>query len=82
MTGNSCMLAQIHRKVTGAPDMIDYLKPRLFDKLGVADMYWDRQPDGTVFGGSGFHLRLEDLAKVSQLLLQRGVWRGERILPL
>ena len=82
MTGNSCMLAQIHRRVTGAADMIDYLRPRLFDKLDIADMYWDRQPDGTVFGGSGFHLRAEDLAKVAQLLLQGGVWRGERILPL
>ena len=82
MTGNSCMLARIHRKVTGEADMIEYLRPRLFDKLDISAMHWDRQPDGTVFGGSGFHLRLEDLAKVSQLLLQGGVWRGERILPL
>ena len=82
MTGNSCMLAQIHRKVTGAADMIEYLRPRLFDKLDITDMHWERQPDGTVFGGGGFYLRTEDLAKVSQLLLQGGVWKGERILPL
>jgi len=82
LTGNSCMLAQIHRKVTGAEDMIDYLRPRLFDKLGIVDMSWDRQPNGTVFGGSGFHLTGEDLAKVCQLLLQGGVWKGERLLPL
>lgn len=82
MTGNSCMLAQIHRKVTGAADMIDYLRPRLFDKLDIADLTWERQPDGTVFGGGGFYLKAEDLAKVAQLLLQGGVWKGERLLPL
>lgn len=82
MSGNTAMLAQIHRRITGEDDLVKYLRPRLFDKLGIADYEWCRQPDGTVLGGSGFELRLEDLAKVSQLFLNGGRWNGERVLPL
>lgn len=82
MTGNTCLLAQLHRRVTGEADMLAYLRPRLFDKLGMRPGPWMRQPDGTVFGGSGFHLTAEDLAKMAQLLLQEGVWQGERVAPL
>ena len=82
MSGNTAMLAQIHRKVTGVNDLVNYLYPRVFEKLGFGDFYWERQPDGTVLGGSGFELRTEDLAKVCQLLLDGGRWQGERVLPL
>ena len=82
MSGNTAMLAQILRRVTGEPDLVKYLDSRLFSKLGIEDMLWARQPDGTVAGGSGFELRTEDFAKVGQLLLQNGVWKGERLLPL
>ena len=80
--GNTAMLAQIHRKVTGADDLVEYLRPRLFDLLGITDFQWARQPDGTVLGCSGFELRTGDLAKVAQLLLQDGRWNGKRVLPL
>ena len=82
MNGNTAMLAQIHRRVTGADDLVEYLKPRLFDALGIDDFSWARQPDGTVLGCSGFELRTEDLAKVAQLLLRNGCWNGRRVLPL
>lgn len=82
MSGNTAMLAQILRRVTGEPDLVKYLDSRLFAKLGIEDKLWMRQPDGTVAGGSGFELRTEDFAKVGQLLLQNGVWKGERLLPL
>lgn len=83
MSGNTAMLALIHAKVTGEKDLIAYLKPRVFDKLGITSSYWPRLKDGTtVIGGSGFELKSEELAKVCLLLLNNGVWRGERILPL
>ncbi len=82
MSGNTAMLAQIHRKVTGAEDLIAYLRPRLFDKLGIDDLFWSRQRDNTVAGGSGLEMRTEDLAKICLLLLDGGRWHGERLLPL
>jgi len=82
MNGNTSMLADIHRKVTGVNDLMNYLYPRVFDKMGFGDYFWERQPDGTVLGCSGFELQTEDLAKVCQLLLDGGRWQGERLLPL
>ena len=83
MSGNTAMLALIHAKVTGEKDLIAYLKPRVFDKLGITSSYWPRLKDGTtVIGGSGFELKSEELAKICLLLLNDGVWQGERILPL
>jgi len=82
MNGNTSMLAEIHRKVTGINDLMNYLYPRVFDKMGFGDYFWERQPDGTVLGCAGFELQTEDLAKVCQLLLQGGRWQGERLLPL
>ncbi len=83
MSGNTTMLALIHAKVTGEKDLIAYLKPRIFDKLGIEASYWPRLQDGTtVIGGSGFELRTEDLAKICLLLKNEGVWKGERLLPL
>lgn len=83
MSGNTTMLALIHAKATGEKDLISYLKPRVFDKLGINATYWPRLKDGTtVIGGSGFELKSEDLAKICLLLQQNGIWLGERILPL
>ena len=83
MSGNTAMLALIHAKVTGEKDLIAYLKPRVFDKLGITSSYWPRLKNGTtVIGGSGFELKSEELAKICLLLLNDGVWQGERILPL
>jgi CubicO group peptidase (beta-lactamase class C family) len=83
MSGNTAMLALIHAKVTGEKDLLAYLKPRVFDKLGITSSYWPRLKDGTtVIGGSGYELKSEELAKICLLLLNNGVWQGERILPL
>ena len=83
MSGNTAMLSLIHAKATGEKDLIAYLKPRVFDKLGIDASRWPRLKDGTtVIGGSGFELKTEDLARTCLLLLNNGMWRGERILPL
>lgn len=59
----------------------DYLKPRLLEPLGIEDSWWEETPEGVTMGGSGFNLRTEDLAKLGQLLLQRGEWRGQQLVP-
>jgi CubicO group peptidase (beta-lactamase class C family) len=79
-TPASYMLSATIQKVT-AQTVRDYLVPRLFEPLGVATPAWDLSPEGYNLGGSGLHLRTEDLAKFGQLLLQRGEWNGRRLLP-
>jgi CubicO group peptidase (beta-lactamase class C family) len=79
-TPASYMLSATVQKVTGQT-VRDYLVPRLFEPLGIATPAWDLSPEGYNLGGSGLHLRTEDLAKFGQLLLQRGEWNGRRLLP-
>jgi len=74
------MLSAIVQKVTGQK-IIDYLKPRLFDPLGIAGADWEVNPEGINVGGWGLRLKTEDMAKFGQLFLQKGKWNGKQILP-
>ncbi|MES2519807.1 MAG: ChbG/HpnK family deacetylase [Bacteroidota bacterium] len=74
------MLSAIVQKVTGQK-IIDYLKPRLFDPLGITGIDWEIDPKGINTGGWGLRLKTEDMAKFGQLFLQKGIWKGKQILP-
>ena len=74
------MLSAIVQKVTGQR-VIDYLKPRLFDPLGISGIDWEIDPKGINTGGWGLRLKTEDMAKFGQLFLQKGKWNGKQILP-
>ncbi len=73
------MLSAIVQKVTGQK-VIDYLKPRLFDPLGITGMDWETDTKGINTGGWGLRLKTEDMAKFAQLFLQKGNWNGKQIL--
>ena len=75
------MLSAIVQKVTGQKTL-DYLKPRLFDPLGITGMDWEMDLQGINTGGWGLRLRTEDMAKFAQLFLQKGKWNGKQILPV
>ena len=74
------MLSAIVQKVTGQK-LIDYLKPRLFDPLGITGMDWEENLLSINTGGWGLRLKTEDMAKLGQLYLQKGMWNGNQILP-
>lgn len=76
----SYMLSAIVSRVTG--ETIEaYLKPRLFDPLGMRDVRWDIGPDGVNPGGNGISMRTEDGLKFGILHAQKGVWEGKQLLP-
>ena len=78
----SCeLLAAIVRRVSGF-GLMDYLKPRLFDKLGIdaKNLSWARMGDGCEFCSAGLQATTEDNLRLMTLYLQKGVWEGERIL--
>jgi len=74
------MLSAIVQKVTGQK-VIDYLKPRLFDPLGIEGVDWETSPQGINIGGWGLRVKTEDMAKLGQLFLQNGMWKGKQIIP-
>ena len=75
----SYMLAAIVQKVS-KQTLEEYLRPRLFEPLGILPPIWGKSPEGVNLGDGGITLRTEDLAKFGQLYLQQGVWSGKRLL--
>ena len=41
---------------------------------------WDLSPDGINVGGWGLNVRTKDIASLGQLYLQKGLWKGERLI--
>jgi CubicO group peptidase (beta-lactamase class C family) len=79
-TSATYMLSAIVQKVTGAT-VLDYLKPRLFEPLGIEHPTWESSPQGISAGGYGLSIRTEDIAKFGQLYLQKGEWHGKQLVP-
>lgn len=79
-TYGSYMLSAIVTKVTGQTEL-EYLKPRLFEPLGIENPKWDASPEGPSLGGYGLYLCTEDIAKFGLLYLQKGQWNGKQLLP-
>lgn len=79
-TPGSYMLSAIVTKVTGQT-VLDYLKPRLFEPLGIENPEWSSSPQGISAGGFGLKIRTEDIAKFGLLYLQKGKWNGKQLIP-
>lgn len=75
----SYMLSAIVTRVTGET-MDTFLRPRLFDPLGMTRLHWDVGPDGINPGGNGIDWLTADGLKLGILHAQRGLWNSERIL--
>jgi CubicO group peptidase (beta-lactamase class C family) len=78
-SGASFVLSAIIAARTGQ-NLVEYLTPRLFEPLGMAVPTWEKAPSGLDLGASGMRLTTEDLAKLGQLYLQKGLWNGQRVL--
>jgi CubicO group peptidase (beta-lactamase class C family) len=79
-TPGTFILSAIVQKVTGQT-VLDYLKPRLFEPLGIVNPLWQATSEGISEGGLGLSIRTEDIARFGQLLLQRGRWQGRQLVP-
>ena len=74
------MLSAILQKVTGMT-VLDYLRPRLFEPLGIESPTWGTNPQGITLGGFGLSVRTEDIARFGQLYLQRASGRAGNWFP-
>lgn len=76
---NTYMLSAIVSKKTGMP-MSEYLKPRLFEPLGIRDYFWEKCPKGIDIGGWGLYIRPEDFVKIATLVQNGGEYNGNRLV--
>jgi CubicO group peptidase (beta-lactamase class C family) len=78
-SAGSYVLGAIVQKVSGKT-LEEYLRPRLFEPLGMDGPVWTKSPEGVNLGDGGISLHTEDLAKFGLLYLQKGVWNGKQLL--
>ncbi len=74
------MLSAIVQKTTGQ-SVLEYLRPRLFEPLGIANPTWEASKQGVSMGGFGLSIRTQDIAHFGQLYLQQGRWQGKQLVP-
>jgi len=78
-SGLSIALGQVILKASGL--RVDKFAERhLFEPLGITDFYWLKYPDDIVQTGGGLYLRPRDMAKLGQLFLDGGRWKGKQVV--
>jgi CubicO group peptidase (beta-lactamase class C family) len=78
--GCTYTLSALITKLTGTR-LVDYLRPRLFDPLGIEEASWTQSREGIDQGFSGLHVVTEAVAKLGLLHLQDGRWEGKQLVP-
>ena len=78
-SGSAELLGVILRKVVGKR-LDKFAKEALFDPLGIEDWDWDGSSGFNPAAASGLRLRPRDLAKIGELVLERGNWHGRQIV--
>lgn len=78
-TGATYMLSAVLRQASGQT-LLEFLRPRLFEPLGIEHPTWETCPRGIHTGGYGLKITTEDIAKFGQLYLQKGLWYGRRLV--
>lgn len=79
-SGTSHVMSAIINRTTNM-STLEFAKSRLFDPLGIEDYSWPTDPNGTHKGGEGLELTPRSLAKIGQLYLNNGSWKGQQIVP-
>ena len=67
--------------LTTGQSLLAYLKPRLFEPLGISSATWLADDEGINFGCMGLNLEVHDLSKAGQLMLNMGQWQGQQLVP-
>ncbi|MEL7188684.1 MAG: serine hydrolase [Pseudomonadota bacterium] len=79
-TAGVFLLGQVVEKAAGEP-FDAYVQRRLFDPLGIEGVKWRRSRSGEVQSGGQLTIGDEALLKLGQMVLNRGQWEGEQIVP-
>ena len=78
---NSCphLISRMITELTGE-NLIDWLRPRLFDPLEIHNPQWGTDPLGYTCGPGGLQLSAEEFSRIIRLYLQQGQWKGNQLV--
>lgn len=78
-SGCSHILSAILQQVTGMKTE-DFANKYLFQPLGISEYTWHVDKMNINKGGDGLVLKVEDMEKVGQLMLGKGLYNGKRVV--
>ena len=78
-SGPSILLGGVIRSATGKY-ADEFAEETLFADLHVSSYRWQKAGDGTRETSGGLTLTAYDLAKMGQLVLDKGMWNGKRVV--
>ncbi len=73
------LLAGIVQRASGTR-LDRYLGKEIFEPLGIKDFHWTLDRAGNPHGMSGLEIRAHDLARIGQMMLDEGSWKGKPVL--
>jgi CubicO group peptidase (beta-lactamase class C family) len=59
----------------------DFARAALFDPVGIGATAWSNGLNGEPSPNSGLRMTPRDLARIGQLILNRGAWDGRQVVP-
>jgi CubicO group peptidase (beta-lactamase class C family) len=62
-------------------NLLEYLRDRLFEPLGIGNPDWTLCPLGHVHAANGLYLTIDELGNFGEMLLHRGAYGGRQIVP-
>jgi CubicO group peptidase (beta-lactamase class C family) len=73
------LLAGVIRGVTQKP-LDAYYRERVLAPLGIREVEWQKDAKGNPYAMAGLQMHALDLAKLGQLVLQKGAWNGRQVV--
>jgi CubicO group peptidase (beta-lactamase class C family) len=78
--GATALLGGLIARGTGRA-LPEFAREVLFAPLGIESFEWMAGPDGVASAASGLRLPTPDLARLGELVLAGGEWRGRQVVP-
>ena len=78
-TANSFLLGAVVESAS-SQSLAAFAAGALEGPLGISQVQWNVSSEGVGMGGGGTRYRSRDLAKLGQLVLDRGRWRGTQVI--
>lgn len=73
------LIGYLLQRATGMREE-QWVRSNLFDPLGIRDYFWEGGADGVSMAAHGLHLRMRDMGKLGQLVLNGGTFAGRRLI--
>ncbi|WP_176723360.1 serine hydrolase domain-containing protein [Roseivirga misakiensis] len=80
-TGGTILIAEIIERTSGL-SLPDFAQKHLFEPMGIENLSWGHTNKKTVISsGQRLNMTSRDMAKLGQLILNKGTWMGKELIP-